>query len=72
MQLHSFLTPELDGYLDTLAALPSGDEALLPFEHEAGWVPEPVWMFWRGMILLLMGIRPWIMQPIALSLHQLC
>jgi len=63
---------DLSGQPHALATLPLADKAPLPIEHEAGWVQELVRMFWRRNFLFLLGIEPWIVQPIAWSLHQLC
>ena len=41
----------VSGQLYALAALPTEKEPFLPIKEEAGWAPEPVWMFWRGQNL---------------------
>jgi hypothetical protein len=37
----------MSGKFNALVALLLGKEALIPFEQEVGWAPEPVWMFWK-------------------------
>jgi hypothetical protein len=56
----------MSGQPHTVAALPLGEELLLPIEQEAGWTSELVWMFYRRQFLLLLGIKPWIIQSIAI------
>jgi len=48
--LHTFLTSALDG--DEWSGSRPGhfiprERVPLLIEQEAGWAPEPVWMFWR-------------------------
>jgi hypothetical protein len=38
---------EVSGQLHAPVALSQGEESTVPTEHEAGWVPEPVWTRWR-------------------------
>lgn len=63
---------DMSGQPHDLAALPLENKVLLPIEHEAGWAQELVRMFWRRKLLFLLGIEPWIMQPIAWSPYQMC
>jgi hypothetical protein len=37
---------EVSGQIYTPAAVPR-EIIVAPIDCEAGWVPEPVWMFWR-------------------------
>ena len=34
--------------LHTPAAVAPGKKPKEPIKYEAGWVPEPVWTWWRG------------------------
>ena len=45
-QLHSFSTMALDGG-EQLATLCPGKEFLAACKQEDGYVPEPVWAFWK-------------------------
>ena len=74
MQLHSFVTSELDGYewsaSHTSCCTPGGQGPITDWTW--GWMgEEPVRMFWWRKFLFLLVIEPWIVQPIAWSLHQL-
>jgi hypothetical protein len=37
---------EVSGQLQAPAALPTGEEPLVPIRREAGWAPEPFWTRW--------------------------
>jgi len=37
---------EVSGQLHTPAALPQGNEPLVPIAYEAGWAPKLVWKWW--------------------------
>jgi hypothetical protein len=47
---------EVSGQLPSPAALPSGEELLMPIV--AGWVSEPVLMLWRGHLLPQFHVLP--------------
>jgi hypothetical protein len=38
---------EVSGQLHTPVALLPGKKPPVPFEKNVGWIPEPVWKFWR-------------------------
>jgi hypothetical protein len=38
---------EVSGQLHALAILPPGKEPLVPIGQEAGWAPDPVWMWYQ-------------------------
>jgi hypothetical protein len=49
---------EVSGQLHAAAALLPWKEPLIPIAYEAGWTPEPIWMFWRREnVLVLPGIN---------------
>jgi hypothetical protein len=54
---------EVNGQLHAPAALPSGNEPLIPIGQEAGWAPESVWTQWGRE--KFPGFKPLIIQPIA-------
>jgi hypothetical protein len=57
---------EVSGQLHTPAALPQGNEPLVPIAYEAGWAPERVWTRrWREKLLAPPGLEPPIIQPVA-------
>jgi len=43
-------------------------------EYEAGWIREPVWMFWRRekFCYIISGFEAWIGQPVAQSVYHVC
>jgi hypothetical protein len=38
---------KLNGQLHAPTDVPSGEEAAVSIEQEAGWASEPVWTLWR-------------------------
>ena len=63
----SFLSSSLEeGEWSTLSSscFTLGKEAVL-IEREAVQAPEPVWKFRRGISLVLVGVEPWIGQPVG-------
>lgn len=50
---------EVPGQHHALAGLLLVKEPPVPIGQEAGWVPQPVWAFWRGEeFLATAGIEP--------------
>ena len=75
VQLHSFLTLALEGdeHLTPLInCFMPVEKPPVPTEQEAGWIPEPVWIFLstdKSPVLARNGTR--IAQPVSNSLYRL-
>ena len=56
---------DVNGQLHTPPLYPQ-EGTLVPTELEGGWVPEPVWIFWRiENHLTLPGLEPRIVQSVT-------
>jgi len=46
------------GYLRASPSSLLGTEPPLHAEYDAGWLPGPVWIFWKRVNIMFMGIEP--------------